>query len=71
MRGEKSNSEYFALNTWENEKAQPIFDSLSQLSHPVIDMAELGELSPATLVSGKDGNSTWLTTPFYFNCFRC
>lgn len=54
MRGEKSNSEYFALNTWENEKAQPIFDSLSQLSHPVIDMAELGELSPATLVSGKE-----------------
>ena len=37
-----------------NEKAQPIFDSLSQLSHPVIDMAELGELSPATLVSGKE-----------------
>ena len=54
MRGEKSNSEYFALNTWENENAQPIFDSLSQLSHPVIDMAELGELSPATLVSGKE-----------------
>jgi len=54
MRGEKSNSEYFALNTWENENAQPIFDSLSQLSHPVIDVAELGELSPATLVSGKE-----------------
>ena len=54
MRGEKSNSEYFALNTWENKQAQPIFNSLSQLSHPVIDMAELGELSPATLVSGKE-----------------
>lgn len=54
MRGEKSNSEYFALNTWENKQAEPIFNSLSQLSHPVIDMAELGELSPATLVSGKE-----------------
>ena len=54
MRGEKSNSEYFALNSWENKQAQPIFNSLSQLSHPVIDMAELGELSPATLVSGKE-----------------
>ena len=54
IRGEKSNSEYFALNTWENKQAEPIFNSLSQLSHPVIDMAELGELSPATLVSGKE-----------------
>lgn len=61
MRGAESNSENFALTTWDNEeqKSKNILQWLGNLSHPrlkadVYKQLDVSYLTPAILVSGKE-----------------
>ncbi|WP_118878531.1 ATP-binding protein [Haemophilus haemolyticus] len=59
MRGENSNSENFALTTWNSDKSKMLLPWLCNLTHPRL-MSDLSRnlnisyLTPATLVSGKE-----------------
>ena len=59
MRGENSNSENFALTTWNSDKSRMLLPWLCNLTHPRL-MSDLSRnlnisyLTPATLVSGKE-----------------
>ena len=59
MRGENSNSENFALTTWNSDKSKMLLSWLCNLTHPRL-MSDLSRnlnipyLTPATLVSGKE-----------------
>lgn len=59
MRGNESNSENFALTTWQSDKSKMLLPWLSNLAHPRL-MSDLSKnlgipyLTPATLVSGKE-----------------
>ncbi|MBN6077487.1 ATP-binding protein [Aggregatibacter actinomycetemcomitans] len=59
MRGENSNSENFALTTWNSDKSRMLLPWLCNLTHPRL-MSDLTRnlhipyLTPATLVSGKE-----------------
>lgn len=59
MRGQDSNSENFALTTWNSDKSRMLLPWLANLTHPRL-MSELSRnlgipyLTPATLVSGKE-----------------
>ncbi|MBN6071296.1 ATP-binding protein [Aggregatibacter actinomycetemcomitans] len=59
MRGENSNSENFALTTWNSDKSRMLLPWLCNLTHPRL-MSNLSKnlnipyLTPATLVSGKE-----------------
>lgn len=59
MRGENSNSENFALTTWNYDKSRMLLPWLCNLTHPRL-MSDLSKklnipyFTPATLVSGKE-----------------
>jgi len=59
MRGENSNSENFALTTWNSDKSRMLLPWLCNLTHPRL-MSNLSKnlnipyLTPASLVSGKE-----------------
>lgn len=59
MRGDNSNSEDFALTTWQNDKSKMLLPWLANLTHPRL-ISSLSKnlgipyLTPATLVSGKE-----------------
>lgn len=59
LRGETSYVENSAINTWEADKSSSVLQWISNLQHPQFDSpvdsgVQLKDLTPATLVSGKE-----------------
>ncbi|HGO5823191.1 TPA: ATPase, T2SS/T4P/T4SS family [Mannheimia haemolytica] len=59
LRGETSYVENSAINTWEADKSSSVLQWISNLQHPQFDSpidsgVQLKDLTPATLISGKE-----------------
>ncbi|WP_066802468.1 ATP-binding protein [Moraxella oblonga] len=58
-RGQESYIENTATNTWDSHSSKPIFEWLENFAHPhfsanELNQLNLGDITPATLVSGKE-----------------